>query len=111
MKLTEQKQGAVTVMKPAGPLTHAESVALKERVTREVGATLGRVVVDMSEVPFVDSAALEAMLDITEHMGQSGQTLKLCSPNKTVREVLAVTDLAGSFDIFEDVTTAVRSFL
>jgi len=37
--------------------------------------------------------------------------LRLCAANKTVREVLDLTDLAGLFDHFEDATTAVRSFL
>ena len=44
-------------------------------------------------------------------MGRSGQALRLCAPNKTVREVLELTDLASLFDHFEDTNTAVRSFL
>ena len=111
MKIAEQRQGAVTVIKPAGPLTQAEATELKNYVTRELGSNLGRVVIDMSEIPFVDSAGLEALLDITEQMSQSGQTLKICSPNKTIREVMTLTDITNMFDHFEDVTTAVRSFL
>ena len=49
--------------------------------------------------------------EVTEELGQSGQVLRLCAANKTVREVLDLTDLAGLFDHFEDATTAVRSFL
>jgi hypothetical protein len=35
----------------------------------------------------------------------------LCHENKTIREVLQLTDLDQQFDHFEDLTTAVRSFL
>jgi hypothetical protein len=48
---------------------------------------------------------------VTEEMAQSGQTLRLCGANKNVREVMTLTDIAPLFDHFEDVTTAVRSFL
>jgi anti-sigma B factor antagonist len=76
-----------------------------------LGASLGRFVVDMSAVPYVDSKGLEALVEITEEMSRSGQALRLCAPNKTMREVLELTDLASQFDHFEDTNTAVRSFL
>ena len=50
--------------------------------------------VDLSAVPFVDSKGLEALVEVTEEMGKSGQVLRLCAANKTVREVLELTDLA-----------------
>ena len=111
MKIVELRQGAVTVLKPAGPLIQSDAALLREQLLRESSANLGRVVLDMSEVPFIDSAGLEAMLDVTEQMTQSGQTLKLCGANKNVREIMTLTDIAPLFDHFEDVTTAVRSFL
>jgi anti-sigma B factor antagonist len=111
MKIQEQTQGAVAVLKPAGPLSQDDAKSFKEQVVRNLGNNLGRFVVDMSEIPFVDSAGLEALVDITEQLSQSGRSLKLCAANKTVREVLHLTNLAGQFDLFEDVNTAVRSFL
>ena len=111
MKITDQRQGAVTVVKPEGPLTEAEVAAFKQRLLETLSGSLGRFVVDMSAVPFVDSKGLEALLDITEEMGKTGQVLRLCAANKTVREVLELTELASQFDHFEDANTAVRSFL
>jgi len=37
--------------------------------------------------------------------------LKLCASNKTLREVLNLTGLSPLFEHFDDVNTAVRSFL
>ena len=111
MKITDQRQGAVTVIRPSGPLTADVAPMLRQHVQRELAANLGRIVVDMSEIPYVDSAGLETLLELTEEMGDSAQVLKLCGANKTVREVLTLTDLTPQFDHFEDVTTAVRSFL
>lgn len=111
MKITEQRQGAVSVIRPSGPLTAAEAPQLRERVERELSANLGRIVLDMSEIPYVDSTGLETLLDLTEQMAQGAQALRLCGANKTVREAMTLTDLAPHFDHFDDVTTAVRSFL
>jgi len=111
MKITEQRQGAVVVLKPEGALVEADAAALKQRLTQAMGASLGRFVVDLSNVPFVDSRGLEVLVEVTEELGKSGQVLRLCAANKTVREVLELTDLTGLFDHFEDANTAVRSFL
>jgi anti-sigma B factor antagonist len=111
MRINEQRSGAVTVLKPEGPIIEADAAALKQKLMTTLGATLGRFVVDMSAVPYVDSKGLEALVEVTEEMNRSGQALRLCAPNKTVREVLELTDLASQFDHFEDTNTAVRSFL
>ena len=111
MKINEQRQGAVTVLKPEGALLEGAAAVLKQRLMEVLGASLGRFVLDMSAVPYVDSKGLEALVEVTEEMGRSGQALRLCGANKTVREVLELTDLASLFDHFADTNTAVRSFL
>jgi anti-anti-sigma factor len=111
MKIQESKQGAVTVLKPSGPLTQADAGDFKTVTLRALESNLGRILVDMSAVPFVDSLGLEALLDLTEQMQLSGQMLKLCATNKTLREVFTLTATAPLFEHFDDVNTAIRSFL
>ena len=111
MKVTEQRSGAVTVLKPEGPLLEGDAATLKQKLMATLAASLGRFVIDMSVVPYLDSKGLEALVEVTEEMSRSGQALRLCNPNKTVREVLELTDLSSMFDHFEDTNTAVRSFL
>ena len=111
MRIHEQRSGAVIVLKPEGPLLEADAAVLKKKLMATLGASLGRFVVDMSAVPYVDSKGLEALVEVTEEMSRSGQALRLCAANKTMREVLELTDLASLFDHFEDTNTAVRSFL
>jgi anti-sigma B factor antagonist len=111
MKILETKQGAVTVLKPSGPLTQADATEFKNAAMKVLESNLGRMLVDMSAIPFVDSMGLEALYDLTEEMTKSGQMLKLCASNKTLREVLNLTGLSPLFEHFDDVNTAVRSFL
>ena len=111
MDIHEQAQGAVMVLKPQGPLVQADAEQFRTRMLEVLGRSLGRVIVDASAVPFVDSVGLEALADVSEEMSRGGQALKLCGANETVREVLEITDLASQFEHFEDMLTAVRSFL
>ncbi|CAN0598713.1 unnamed protein product, partial [Laminaria digitata] len=46
-----------------------------------------------------------------EEVGAGGHSLKLCSISDTLREILSLTGLTGKFQQYEDVQSAVRSFL
>src|SRR5437764_14941305 len=111
MKITEQRQGAVTVVKPDGPVVAEDVKEFASALSAAAGTSMGRCVVDLSAVPFVDSKGLEALLDATEEMARGGRALKLCSVNKTIRQVLELTALVSQFEHFEDANSAVRSFL
>jgi len=111
MKLQEQSHGAVLVIRPDGALIGADADDFKKRVLDAMTRSLGRCVVDVGAVPFVDSRGLEALVEVNEQVGQSGQPLKLCGMVATVRQVLELTKLSSQFEYFEDVTAAARSFL
>ena len=111
MKIQEQKQGAVTVLKPSGPLIQTDAGDFKTVATRVMQTSLGRFVVDLTAIPYVDSLGLETLVDVTEELSKSGQSLKLCGANKTLREVLNLAGVAPLFEHFDDVNTAIRSFL
>jgi anti-anti-sigma factor len=111
MEIQTQRQGAVTIIRPDGPLLEVDAAHVKAVLLEKSAESLGRVVLDMEAIHFVDSRGLEVLLEVTEEMSESGQALKLCGANKTVREVLELTELAPLFEHFEDATSAARSFL
>lgn len=67
--------------------------------------------IDASAVPYVDSQGLEALVKATDDLSSSGRALRLCGAGETIREVLDLTGLSDRFEYYEDVNTAVRSFL
>jgi len=106
-----QQRGAVVVIRPAGPLIAAEAEAFKGRMRELMRENLGRVVIDASALPYVDSVGLESLADVAQELAQSGKGLKLCAANETIRQVLELTGLSSQFEHFEDTNSAVRSFL
>ena len=73
MRINEQRQGAITVLKPDGALTTTDAEDFSAAVSCAMTANLGRVVVDLSAVPFIDSRGLEVLLDLTEAASQGGR--------------------------------------
>ncbi len=111
MQIDQHQQGAVTVLRPKGALTLDDADRFKACLHDAVSKNLGRVVLDASGVPFVDSRGLEVFVEMSELLANSGQALKLCHANETLREVLYLADITALFEYYEDVSSAVRSFL
>lgn len=111
MKIEQHRHGAVLVIRPDGPLVEDDVPAFVLKMTESVRKHAGRVVLDASTIPYVDSDGLTALVEAGEEIAQSGRALKLCATQDTLREVLELTDVSDLFEFYEDVTTAVRSFL
>ena len=111
MEIQQNNHGAVTVLKPIGPLCEEDADAVKTQTIEASARNLGRVVLDASAVPYIDSRGLEVLVEVAEALSQGGQALKLCGANEVLREVVELTDVAPLIEQFPDVNTAVRSFL
>lgn len=111
MNIHDQQHGAVTVLKPDGPISQDGANVFKQRLFTALDQSLGRVVVDLSAVPFVDSLALEVFADANAELSAGGQVLRFCNINETLREVFDLTGMGSHFEQFDEVNSAVRSFL
>jgi anti-anti-sigma factor len=111
MEIQEQRQGAVMILKPMGALIDPESRLFKEQALETLTRSMGRIMIDASAVPFVDSSGVEALVDLTDQLAQSGRALKLCAANDTLKEVISLVGWSHAFEYFGDVNAGVRSFL
>lgn len=109
--IIEQRHGAVIVVKPDGPLVQDDAIALSEATLGKSRELLGRLAIDLSASPYIDSVGLETLLELADELDKCGQTLRLASVSATVREVLDLTDLTNRFEFHDDVNLAVRSYL
>ncbi|MCA9303855.1 MAG: STAS domain-containing protein [Phycisphaerales bacterium] len=112
MRIEQKRHGAVTVIRPLGPVSNkGDAARLANEMSELVKQTLGRFVLDASEITFIDSYGLESLVDISNELGSSGKPFRICGVCETLREVFAITEVAPKFQQYEDVQTAVRSFL
>jgi anti-anti-sigma factor len=111
MQIDSELNGGVKVLRPHGPLVSDESDGFASRVREARNASRGRYVIDMTDLHFVDSAGLEALLELSDEANAAAMSVKLAATNETVREVFDLTGMTDHFELFTDVHSAVRSFL
>jgi len=110
MHIDTQQQAAVTVLSPRGPLLAGDAKTVHAAVKDALAKNLGRVVLDVSKIPYTDSMGLEMIHEVGSELVEVGRVFKLAGANETMREVLALTEVGALCELFDDVTTAVRSF-
>jgi len=111
MNIEEQKHGAVTVIRPNGSVAGDDAQIFLQRSAELLQQNLGRLVIDASAINYIDSRGLEAFVDLSDRLADTGQALRVCSTTETLREIFDLTEIASFFELYADVNSAVRSFL
>ena len=111
VKIDYQTFGTVDVCTPVGALVDEDAERFGADLLARAEGANPRFVVGMSEVPYMDSMALEGLLSAAEVLQSRGVRLKLVGMSPTCREIVEITGLSNQFQLFESVEDAVRSFL
>jgi len=69
-----------------------------------------RLVVNLSEVPMIDSSGIGVLVRTLTQAKQHGGTLKLVNPSKFALQTLKIVGLLSLFELFDDDTKAIQSF-
>ena len=69
-----------------------------------------KTVIDMKQVPFIDSMGLETLQSLVPEFARRGADFRLTGLNDVCRDILVATRMASFLHISEDAETAVRSF-
>jgi anti-sigma B factor antagonist len=109
LKVEEDK--GVLVLLPEGEMVTGEADQ-QLRATLEQLCEQGdtRVVVNFSQVPYIDSSVLGQLVYGYSLLRENGGDLKILTPSPRIRDLLEVTRLVSVFEIFEDQEEAVSSW-
>ena len=111
MKIERQTVGTVDVLTPCGALVDQDGQHFTEVLLERVKLPNPRVVVCMSDVPYMDSTAVEGLLDATDAPGTRTAGLKLAGVTQACREIMELTGVSRHFGFFKTVQDAVKAFL
>lgn len=106
-----KSQGAVEVIVPNVPLKGEYVDELRETVQHCVGDGIPMLVLNLHDVPLLDSAGLESLLDAQDVVERRGGTVKLASATPLCEDILRVSGIGQQFEVFSDEKSAVRSFV
>lgn len=97
-----------SILTLAGPFTSASSGAFSDAVAATESP---RVIVDMTNVPLVDSMAVGSLVRAFVSCHKSGRKLALVGLNHRVHNVLHLTGVAPLFDTYATVAEAEAGLL
>jgi anti-sigma B factor antagonist len=111
MKVTERQVGAVTILDLTGNLTIDHfAERLKDRTTTLIKQGQINVLVNLADVPYIDSGGLGQLVASYTSIAKAGGSMKLLHANAKNQHLLVITRLATVFDTFESEDEAVASF-
>ena len=100
-------EGKATILRLRGPFTIATLFTLEDSF-RQVGCV--DTVIDISEVPFLDSAALGAVLSHWAYAQRAGHKFAMTGASPHVEALLEVTKMNSILPTFRTAEQADRSF-
>lgn len=101
---------AVAVFTPADDYLDITNLKQWKREINRLVRPGARVVLDLSKVRYVDSAACGALLSAYRGLLDVGGELRLCSVARPVRALFELVRLHRVFDVYNTREEAVRSF-
>lgn len=110
LDIEESSREGVEVFTLKGRLTIAESSTLREKISQITAAGKFKVVMDLSELEYIDSTGLGNLVICYTTIKKHGGALKLVNLNKRNLQLLLLTKLHTIFEVFHDVSDAVNSF-
>ncbi len=111
MQIDERAVGDVTVLDLKGKITLGEGdELLKDKVNSLVNQGRKKIVLNLAEVPYIDSAGLGEVVRTFTTVSRQGGSLKLLNLTKRITDLLSITKLLTVFETFESESDAVKSF-
>lgn len=110
MKIDTQLHGSVSVLVPHGPLASEEQEDFRTAVEAAIAQKSGRVVLDMTDVPYLDSGGIETLLESCAGQHAGSARPRLAQLSETCREALELTDVLSQLTVFDTVESAIRSY-
>ncbi len=111
MEIKDSKIKNVTVITVEGSLDALTAPSLAEYVSKKVSAEEINIVVDFSGVDYTSSAGLRALLGATKETRAQSGDLRLAALQPNVEKVLTISGFTSILKVFDDVDTAVSSYL
>lgn len=101
--------GTNAILTPKGSLTFENRKVFVATINKLISANQTSIVMDCKAVAFMDSEALEQLVQTHDELVSQGGSLKIVGLTAVCRDILIVTRLINVFNIYSDVPEAVRS--
>lgn len=110
LKISKQNTEGVTILTLSGRLVLGNEASALHDAIESLSPEDNRVILNLAEVPFIDSTGLGTLVAAHSHMSERGGALRLLHASKRHIELLVLTKLTTIFQLFDDQNDAIDSF-
>jgi anti-sigma B factor antagonist len=111
MQIHQRSIGDVTIIDLQGKITLGEGdELLRDKVNSLIQQGQKKLVLNLAEVPYIDSAGLGEIVRTYTTVSREGGALKLLNLTKRIKDLLAITKLLTIFETFDTEADAAKSF-
>ena len=111
LKISQREVDGVTVVALDGRIVLGEeSTALREKIKSLLAEGKKKIVLNMAEIKYIDSAGLGTLVAAHLSAKNQGASVRLCHLGKKFHDVMQVTKLLTVFDVYDTEEAAVSSF-
>jgi anti-sigma B factor antagonist len=111
MQIDERVVGNVTVLDLKGKITLGEGdEALRDRINQLMQKDQKRILLNLADVPYIDSAGLGEIVRTYTTVKNRGGQLKLVNLTKRITDLLMITKLLTVFETFDTEQDALKGF-
>ena len=111
MQIDERMVGDVLILDLKGKMTLGEGdELLKDKINSMVHQGRKKILLNLAEVPYIDSAGLGEVVRTYTTVSRQGGSLRLLNLTKRIQDLLAITKLLTVFDTYDSEAEAVQSF-
>jgi anti-sigma B factor antagonist len=101
----------ISVVSFNGALNARSAEEAKQTFRTLVEQGVNQIIVDLNQVPFIDSSGLAALVSGLKTLGGEAENLKLAAPQSQARLLFELTMFDRVFDIHDSVENAQQSLL
>jgi anti-sigma B factor antagonist len=111
MKFEVLEKGDVTLLNIGGRITLGSGdVKMRDKLLEQLEKGKKKIVLDLGEVSFIDSAGLGELVAAYTSARRHGAQVKLSNLTKKMDDLLDITRLSSVFETFPSAEEAIKSF-
>ncbi|MFG0330977.1 MAG: STAS domain-containing protein [Phycisphaerales bacterium] len=94
------------ILRPQGDIDLSRSPSFRRRLNEAQTRKPGKLIVDLDEVPYMDSSGVATLVEAMQVARKQGHRLVLCNMQERVRSIFEIAKLETVFTIVDDVDKA-----
>ena len=111
LDINVRKRGSAQLIQLRGPLRMGPAVdSLRQTIEETLGNGDTRLILNLAEVPMIDSSGIGLVVRFLASTKQRGGNLKLVQPTKFAIQTLRLVGVLNLFEIFDTDDAAIASF-